>query len=388
MRVVALLVAVLPVVATIDPEDPLPGSNKLKSIKKLTMTERLAKALAQREGMNLEAKGVIYDAGDLVGANLDFWPENKCDNGQCPWSGASVLDGGVDFRDARFLAAVRALGPRLLVRIGGSQQDTVGYGYAGPCLPYYPAPPERSRGFSGGCLSKSRWTEIRSFCAAVDCRLIFGLNAMRGRGIDSEAVAPGGRWWEDRRHVGSGGCGRLPWDPADATGLVEASAEAEARDPKQRVYAYALGNEIEPQCCAPARRAYEFKQLRKILERAYGSRRLAVPLIVGADATGINVPYSKAFLAGGGVVDALAFHSYAVSGAAPEEHVEATFLQVGLRRRYDNYDALRPFHGGELWMSETGGAFNNGHPKVSGSFLNAMWYVPSAPAWNPNRFKR
>ena len=32
---------------------------------------------------------VVADAGDVVGVSLDFWPANKCDNGTCPWAGAS-----------------------------------------------------------------------------------------------------------------------------------------------------------------------------------------------------------------------------------------------------------------------------------------------------------
>lgn len=131
---------------------------------------------------------VISDAGfGFAGVSLDFWPENKCDNGTCPWVGASVLDGGVRFWDPSFRRAVAALGPELLVRVGGTQQDTVRYdGFGeGRCSGMVPAPPAQSRGFTGGCLLWSRWLEVMDFCESVRCRLVFGVNGMRGRGAQA-----------------------------------------------------------------------------------------------------------------------------------------------------------------------------------------------------------
>ena len=55
---------------------------------------------------------------------MDWWPNDKCDYGDCPWQNASLLT--VDLTDPLLLAAVKALAP-VALRVGGSLADQVTY---------------------------------------------------------------------------------------------------------------------------------------------------------------------------------------------------------------------------------------------------------------------
>ena len=55
---------------------------------------------------------------------MDWWPNDKCDYGDCPWKNASLLT--VDLADPLLLAAVKALAP-VALRVGGSLADQVTY---------------------------------------------------------------------------------------------------------------------------------------------------------------------------------------------------------------------------------------------------------------------
>ena len=56
--------------------------------------------------------------------SMDWWPNDKCDYGDCPWQNASLLT--VDLTDPLLLAAVKALAP-VALRVGGSLADQVTY---------------------------------------------------------------------------------------------------------------------------------------------------------------------------------------------------------------------------------------------------------------------
>ena len=114
--------------------------------------------------------------------NLDWWPNDKCDHGDCPWANASLLN--LDLSDPLVLSATRALAPFTL-RLGGSLADQVRYvGVPGepsePCAPFV-HDMGRRLGFRGGCLRWKRWVALLDFCESVGCELFFSINALDGR---------------------------------------------------------------------------------------------------------------------------------------------------------------------------------------------------------------
>jgi heparanase len=124
-----------------------------------------------------------------VCVTMDWWPENKCDGpdgiSDCAWEGANILSAPIESVALR--SALYQLG-NVTLRLGGSLADGVIYLLGDDenreCINFTPEAPTPSRTFRNGCLSKSRWNSLMSFCQN-DCQLVFGLNAMLGRSCEN-----------------------------------------------------------------------------------------------------------------------------------------------------------------------------------------------------------
>ena len=138
------------------------------------------------------AHGATETCGTALHARvtMDWWPNSKCDYGECSWLNSTVLT--VDLADPLLSNSIKALSPALL-RIGGSLADQLVYaGVPNGQLrwPQMPAscdglgfsPNLRRRiGFAGGCLPWLRWLALLEFCSRLDCRIMFSVNALHGR---------------------------------------------------------------------------------------------------------------------------------------------------------------------------------------------------------------
>ena len=67
-------------------------------------------------------------------ANFDWWPDDKCDYGNCSWTGNGLNK--INFDDVVLRQAARALaetgkrpGAYGLLRVGGSLQDHIKYAH-------------------------------------------------------------------------------------------------------------------------------------------------------------------------------------------------------------------------------------------------------------------
>jgi len=194
---------------------------------------------------------------------LDWWPEEKCDWGECSWARSTVntldLREGSDER-AYLQRALAALSP-VALRVGGTLQDAVSYDLRGDddddgggpnnlkkttasssCGAGFQRNEDRV-GFHGGCLVGRRYDELDDLARAAYAPMIFGLSGLHGR--DRQTDLPNGRC--DR-------CDKAPcepcwtgvWRPKSAGGaraLLERAA-SRARQNRSALAAVSLGNEL------------------------------------------------------------------------------------------------------------------------------------------------
>ncbi|KAF3497865.1 hypothetical protein DY000_02053407 [Brassica cretica] len=147
----------------------------------------------------VEEKGTVFVYGraavgtvdeDFICATLDWWPPQKCDYGTCAWDHASILN--LDLNNTIFQNAIREFAP-LKIRIGGTLQDLVIYetpDQKQPCLPFTQNT-SLLFGYTQGCLPMRRWNQLNDFFSKTGAKVIFGLNALSGRSIQSNGEAVG-----------------------------------------------------------------------------------------------------------------------------------------------------------------------------------------------------
>ncbi|KAK8584351.1 hypothetical protein V6N12_068595 [Hibiscus sabdariffa] len=125
------------------------------------------------------ATSIAKTDDSFVCATLDWWPAEKCDNNQCPWGKAGILN--LDLSYGSLLNAMKAFNP-LRIKVGGSLQDNVAYkvGEVKSC-PDFLKKEDGLFGFSQGCLSMERWDQLNTFFNHTGAQLTFGLNALFGR---------------------------------------------------------------------------------------------------------------------------------------------------------------------------------------------------------------
>ena len=160
----------------------------------------------------------------LFCVTLDWWPDNKCDGpdgvSDCSWKSANVLTAPISSPNVK--KAMKAFGD-VILRIGGTLEDQITYAVGDDvdiyCPDFSPPPPEPSKFFTGGCLTSSRWQELMDFCPSTSsCRMLFGINAMRGRECNVTESSDLPTCGDPRDSCTSN------WDSSNAEALIRATA--------------------------------------------------------------------------------------------------------------------------------------------------------------------
>ncbi|KAL1335137.1 hypothetical protein HN51_064074 [Arachis hypogaea] len=325
-------------------------------------------AMHGRESSGYEAvKGIILIHGkshigriddDFVCATLDWWPPQKCDYGTCSWGHASLLN--LDLNNKILLNAVKAFSP-LKIRLGGTLQDKVIYGTEDspkPCTPFVNSSSEIF-GFTEGCLPMHRWDELNSFFQKAGAKVIFGLNALAGRTIQSSSA------------VG-------PWNSSNAESFIRYTVRK-----NYSIAGWEFGNEL----CGSGvganvsadQYASDIAALRNIIHDVYrGIRHKPLVIAPGGfyDANWFQEFVNKS----GKSVDVVSHHIYNL-GAGVDEHLIERILDPsyldGVASTFSGLKNIlqKSATKAKAWVGEAGGAYNSGHHLVSDAFVYSFWYL-------------
>ncbi|EPS63505.1 heparanase-like protein 1, partial [Genlisea aurea] len=293
---------------------------------------------------------------------LDWWPPDKCNYNRCPWGSSSVLN--LNLSHPLFAKAIQGF-DSLRVRIGGSLQDGVVYNVGNVTWECGPFKKKFGGlfGYSTGCLSMERWDELLSFFKKTGVKLTFGLNALYGR---QHHIL---RFW--------GG----DWDPTNARDFVSYTLSK-----GYHVDSWEFGNEL---CGTGIGASVGAKQ--------YGKDVIVLKNMVDDLEVRTNNKPPASIVAPGGfyaswwfdefvqasgqnTVNAVSLHLYTLgSGNArnvKDKILSPRFLDKASSTLKDLNATIEQFGPwASIWVSESGGAFNNGAKDVSDTFLNSFWYL-------------
>ncbi|XP_015879557.3 heparanase-like protein 3 [Ziziphus jujuba] len=303
------------------------------------------------------AIGKIDD--DFICATLDWWPPEKCDYGTCSWGRASLLN--LDLNNNIFLNAIKAFSP-LKIRLGGTLQDKVIYETENskqPCTQFVKNTSEMF-GFTQGCLPLHRWDELNSFFKKSGAKIIFGLNALNGRSIQSDGSATGA------------------WDHSNAESLIRYTVQK-----NYLIHGWELGNEL---CgsgvgtrVAADQYASDTISLKNIVQDIYKGIE-PKPLIIAPggffDANWFKEFVTKTTKS----VDVVTHHIYNLGPGVDEHLIEKILNPSYLDGESDTFSNLRDIlksspTSATAWVGEAGGAYNSGRNLVTNAFVFSFWYL-------------
>ena len=324
--------------------------NFISATRKLTWNpeEVLIDAIVVHEGLDHEIDS------KFACVTLDWWPNEKCDYGNCSWVGGSINN--LRFDDHLLIRALKSLNGRL--RVGGTLSDQVVYKMqtdTDDCSPQFtPIDTEdKHHAWTDGCISRTRLDKLLNFAAKTETQMIFSLAAL----------------WGGRTNTTN-------WRPDNSLELLN---HINQQNRRHLFYGFELGNEIygnhgHAAQIPPDIAAQDFKLLRTILSQFKDTWK-----IFGTD-TAMDIGWTKEFFSyGSDLVDIFTWHEYPL-GSGGSSDVDAKVMDPKLTEKiihraetYKRKDALPK--GIELWMGETGGAYGSGRNEVTNRFMSAFWYL-------------
>ena len=321
--------------------------------------------------INLDTNAILNKIGlehPFVCANFDWWPDEKCDYGNCSWVGNGINK--LDFDNEVLQAAATALSTSStgyganfgLLRIGGSLQDHINYDFTTMdehCAPFpMKLDPNDHLGFDQGCVTIWKRDQIRKLAKDTGLQVVFGLNALKGR----TKYEP---YWN---YTGD-------WDYTEAKKLLDEWPE---------LFAVELGNEIAGHHGVtahldPKQYAKDFAVLLQLRNNLNIKRK---PFVFGVD-NALDLKWMDEFLGNltrfsNSTIDTFTWHSYPLGAGAlskvDEEIMDPSFAQkiIHTGEEIRQWSKDKPF---PVWMGETGGAYNSGRNTVTNRFMSAFWYL-------------
>ncbi|KAK8918363.1 Heparanase-like protein 2 [Platanthera zijinensis] len=314
--------------------------------------------------VNITVNGSVTIAetdDNFICATMDWWPPEKCDNQQCPWGNASVLN--LNLNHPYLSAAIKAF-KSLRIRVGGTLQDRLIYEVGSLTIPCVPFSPMSSGlfGFSSGCLSMEKWDELNYLFQKTGATATFGLNALQGRKEGSEGV------WQGA------------WNSSNAHDFIQYTISK-----GYPINSWEFGNELSGHGIGASVDAEQYATdliaLKAILNNLYKNSS-SKPLLV-APGGFFNDPQWFAQLldsSGKNVLNAMTQHIYNL-GAGDDPNIadritDPVYLS-GFEDTFRNLQLTLEGHGpwASAWVGEAGGAYDSGSPLVSNTFLNSFWYL-------------
>lgn len=305
-------------------------------------------------------RAVAATGEDFVCATLDWWPPDKCDYGTCAWGRAGLLN--LDLSNKVLLNAVRAFSPPLLLRLGGSLQDKVVYGYGAgrPCAPFVRNASEM-HGFSQGCLPLRRWDDLNAFFRRSGAKVVFGLNALNGR-----VPLPDGSM---------GG----PWDYTNAASLIRYTANK-----GYRIHGWELGNELSGTGVGARVGADQYAAdviaLKALVDDVYRSEP-SKPLVVAPGGFFDQAWFTELVVKTGPDLLSVVTHHVYNLGPGRDTHLIDKILDPstldGMVSTFSDLQRLLKSTGTSAvaWVGEAGGAYNSGRHLVTDAFVFSFWFL-------------
>ncbi|OAY46998.1 heparanase-like protein 3 [Manihot esculenta] len=296
---------------------------------------------------------------DFICATLDWWPPEKCDYGTCSWDYASLIN--LDLSSNILLNAIKAFSP-LKIRLGGTLQDKVIYDTDDnkePCKQFVKNTTEMF-GFTQGCLPMYRWDELNEFFKKSGAKIIFGLNALAGRSIQSDGSAAGA------------------WNYTNAESFISYTIRK-----NYSIHGWELGNELSGSGVGTRIAADQYAadtiSLYKIVQKIYSGAE-SKPLVI-APGGFFDANWFKEFIdKTGNSVDVITHHIYNLGPGVDEHLVEKILNPSYLDGEADTFSGLQntlksSATSATAWVGEAGGAYNSGRNLVSNAFVYSFWYL-------------
>ncbi|OVA00754.1 Glycoside hydrolase [Macleaya cordata] len=323
-------------------------------------------SLVFAEDVTVTVQGVTSIAttdDNFVCATLDWWPEGKCDYGQCPWGKAGILNLFITLcREINFygITAFRSL----RIRIGGSMQDQVIYkvGKSVKKCNNFEKSTTGLFGFKDGCLTMERWDQINSLLGQTGAVVTFGLNALFGK-----------------KKVTKDGLYRGHWNSRNAHDFIKYT-----NSKGYKIDSWELGNELCGSGVSariePDQYAKDVIVLKKLLKKLHRNSTTQPQLL--APGGFFDEKWFSTFLqkSGPNVVDGITHHIYNLGAGVDPDLIfkvqDPLFLDQVTQTYKDVQTTLNKFSPwASAWVGESGGAYNSGGKDVSHTFANSFWYL-------------
>ncbi|PON89862.1 Glycoside hydrolase [Trema orientale] len=296
---------------------------------------------------------------DFVCATIDWWPTQKCDYGTCSWGRASLLN--LDLNSPILLNAIKAFSP-LKIRLGGTLQDKVIYesqNIKQSCTPFVKND-SNLFSFSQGCLPLSRWDELNIFFNKTRAVVIFGLNALSGRIIDSQGLATGA------------------WDSTNAESLIRYTVNK-----GYKIHGWELGNEL----CGNGigaritadQYASDISHLQNLVQNIYAGFK-DKPLVLAPGGFFDPNWFTEFIAKTPKTLQVVTHHIYNLGPGSDDGLINKILdpsVLGGVSQTFSNLQSVLKHSGTSAvaWVGEAGGAYNSGRNLVTNAFVFSFWYL-------------
>ncbi|KAL4650837.1 hypothetical protein ACB092_01G116000 [Castanea dentata] len=294
---------------------------------------------------------------DFVCATLDWWPPQKCDYGTCSWGRTSLLN--LDLNNVILLNAIKAFSP-LKIRLGGTLQDRVIYqsNEQQPCSPFVQSNSDLLY-FSKGCLPLTRWDELNNFFKKAGAVVVFGLNELRGKTINS-------------------GSAEGAWNSSNAESLMRYTVNQ-----GYTIQGWELGNELSGNgigaTVSADQYASDINTLQDTVRNLYAGVDVK-PVVMGPGGFFEENWFREFIQKTTKSLQVVTHHIYNL-GPGSSNHLidvilDPSFLD-SVSQKYSRLQSILKNSGTKAvaWVGEAGGAFNSGHNLVTNTFVFSFWYL-------------